>query len=172
MALSFKSKQAITKELAEIANSSTAAVGFDYSGMNVAELTELRSFARESGVRLRVTKNTLAKRALQKTYFDCILEGLKGPIMLAFSGKEANSAAKVIHAFSKQNPKLIPKLVAFEGQSLLPSSIEVLASLPSKEEAISILMSVIIAPVTTLARIIKEPQAKLVRTIAMIPDKK
>ncbi|MCH8163567.1 MAG: 50S ribosomal protein L10, partial [Proteobacteria bacterium] len=121
---------------------------------------------------LRVVRNTLARRALEDTNFDCMREGLVGQLILAFSKDEPGTAAKVIRDFAKKNDKLVVKLVALEGKLLQPSDIEALANLPSKEQAISMLMSMMTAPVAALIRTLAEPHAKLVRTVKAVADQK
>ena len=172
MSLTLEAKKAIVSEVAEIAASSPSAIAAEYIGISVAELTKLRRAAREAGVYLRVVRNTLARRALENTKFDCMRDGLVGPLLLAFSKEEPGAVAKVIRNFAKENGKLVVKLVALHGKLLKPSDIEALANLPSYDQAISMLMSVMIAPIATLARILAAPHAKLVRTIAVVRDQK
>jgi len=142
------------------------------SGLTVSDMTELRQSARDAGIYLRVVRNTLARRALEDTNFDCMREGLVGQLILAFSKDEPGTAAKVIRDFAKKNDKLVVKLVALEGKLLQPSDIEALANLPSKEQAISMLMSMMTAPVAALIRTLAEPHAKLVRTVKAVADQK
>jgi len=99
-------------------------------------------------------------------------EGLVGQLILAFSKDEPGAAAKVIRDFAKKNDKLVVKLVALEGKLLQPSDIDALASLPSKEQAISMLMGIVMAPVASLVRTLAEPHAKFVRTVKAVADQK
>ncbi len=172
MRLTLEAKKAIVNEVAEIAMSAPSAIAAEYAGISVAEMTNLRKAARKAGVYLRVVRNTLARRALENTKFDCMREGLIGPLLLAFSKEEPGAAAKVIRNFAKENDKLVVKLVALDGQLLKPSDLDALANLPSYDQAISMLMGVIIAPIATLARTLAAPHAKLVRTIAAVRDQK
>lgn len=135
-------------------------------------MTKLRGAAREANVYLRVVPNTLARRAVEGTDFICMKEGLAGPLVLAFSREEAGSAARVIGGFAKENDKLVVKLVAFGGKLLAPSDIGALASLPTREEALSRLLAVMKAPIARLVRTMAEPYAKLARTVAAIRDQK
>ncbi len=172
MSLNLEAKKAIVEEVAEIAGNSPSAVAAEYSGLAVSDMTELRQSARDAGIYLRVVRNTLARRALEDTNFDCMREGLIGQLILAFSKDEPGAAAKVIRDFAKKNDKLVVKLVALEGKLLQPSDIDTLANLPSKEQAISMLMSMMTAPVATLVRTLAEPHAKLVRTVKAVADQK
>lgn len=172
MSLTLEAKKAIVNEVAEVAASAPSAIAAEYIGISVAELTKLRRAAREAGVYLRVVRNTLARRALENTKFDCMREGLVGPLLLAFSTEEPGAAAKVIRNFAKEHDKLVIKLVALDGKLLKPSDLEALANLPSYDQAVSMLMSVMIAPITALARTLAAPHAKLVRTIAAVRDQK
>ena len=172
MSLNLEAKKAIIEEVAEVAGNSPSAVAAEYSGLTVSDMTELRQTARDAGIYLRVVRNTLARRALEDTSFDCMREGLTGPLILAFSKNEPGAAAKVVRDFAKKNDKLVVKLVALEGKLLQPSDIDALASLPSKDQAISMLMGMMTAPVASLVRTLAEPHAKFVRTVKAVADQK
>ncbi len=172
MALTFAQKEVIVAEVAEIAKSAYSAIGAEYRGLTVAQMTELRVEARKAGVYLRVVKNTLAKRALAGTDFACMQEGLTGPLVLAFGQNDPGSAARVVEAFAKGHDKFQVKLVALSGQLLDPSELGKLAKMPTYEEAISLLMSVMKAPVQKLTTTLNEVPSKLVRTIAAVRDAK
>jgi large subunit ribosomal protein L10 len=156
MALNLDSKKVVVEEVAEFAAKALSAVAAEYRGLTVTELTELRKIARETGVYLRVVKNTLAKRAVAGTEFECMQQGLVGPLILAFSLEDPGSAARLISDFSKGHNKLIAKIVAVGGQAFDGSELERLAKLPTRDQGISMLMSVIIAPIEKLARTIAE----------------
>jgi large subunit ribosomal protein L10 len=170
--LNFEQKKAVVAEVAEVASSAYSAVAAEYRGLTVGEMTELRAKARESGVYLRVIKNTLARRAVEGTEFECMQEGLTGPLVLAFSQEDPGSAARVIKDFSKDHDKLVVKLVSIGGKMLDASELETLAKMPTYDQAISLLMAVMKAPVEKLARTINEVPGKLVRTVAAIRDAK
>ena len=172
MRLTLEAKKAIVSEVAGVAAKAPSAIAAEYSGITVEDMTRLRQSARAAGVYLRVIRNTLARRALENTKFDCMRDGLVGPLLIAFSDNEPGSAAKIIRDFAKANDKLVVKLVVLDGKLLQPSDIETLAALPSRELAVSMLMGVMQAPVTKLALTLAEPHARLVRTIAAIRDKK
>ncbi|MDX1514164.1 MAG: 50S ribosomal protein L10 [Gammaproteobacteria bacterium] len=172
MPLTLESKKAVVAEVHEVASAAHSAVAAEYIGLTVAQMTDLRVQARNSGVYLRVVRNTLARRALENTDFACMRDGLAGPLVLAFSREEPSAAARVIKEFSKSNDKLVVKLVSVDGRLLGPEGLEKLASLPTRDEAIAQLMSVMQAPIATFVRTLAEPYAMLVRTIGAIRDQK
>ena len=151
MALNFAQKETIVAEVAEVAKKAYSAVGAEYRGLTVAQMTQLRVEARKAGVYVRVVKNTLARRAVEGTDFACIQTALKGPMILAFSQTDPGSAARVIEAFAKGNNALKVNLVSIGGKLLAPSELGTLAKMPTYEQAISQLMSVMKAPVQKLA---------------------
>jgi len=172
VALSFAQKEAIVAEVAEVAKSAYSAVGAEYRGLTVEEMTALRVEARKAGVSIRVVKNSLAKRAFVDTDFACMEEGLKGPLVLAFSQEDPGSAARVAEAFAKGHDRFKVKLVSVGGKLLAPSELGALARMPTYDEAISQLMAVMKAPVQKLAATINEVPGKLVRTLAAVRDNK
>ena len=172
MVLKLEDKKTIVSEVAEVASQALSLVAAEYSGLTVAQLTGLRKSAREAGVHMRVVRNTLARKALEGTKFACMQPELVGPLVLAFSQTEPGAAARLIKEFIKTNDKLKVKALAIENQLLPASGLNQLASLPTRDEAIAQLMSVMKAPITKLVRTMAEPHAKLVRTIAAIRDQK
>jgi len=170
--LTLEEKKAIVADVASRAENAQSAVAAEYSGMSVGQMTQLRANARAAGVYLRVVKNTLAKRAVEGTEFACIQDSLSGPLVLAFSGEEPAAAARVINDFAKDNELLAVKIVALRGKLLNPGDLKMLATMPTKDEAISQLMSVMKAPVEKLARTLAEPNNKLARTLAALRDQK
>lgn len=172
MPLALADKKAIVAEVAEVSASAHSAVAAEYIGLSAEQMTALRAKAREDGVYLRVVKNTLARRALEGTDFECMREALIGPMVLAFSQEDPGAAARVVKDFSKGNDKLVTKAVAVGGKLYAASELERLASLPTKDQAISLLMSVMKAPITKFVRTFAEPHAKLVRTVGAIRDQK
>lgn len=172
MVLKLEDKKTIVNEVAVVAKQAISLVAAEYSGLTVGQLTRLRKSARDSGVYMRVVRNTLARRALEGTPFACMQQSLVGPLLLAFSSDEPGAAARLIKEFAKENDKLKAKALAIDGQLLPGESLDKLASLPTRNEAIAQLMSVMQAPISKLARTLAEPHAKLVRTIAAIRDAK
>lgn len=165
MALTLEEKKAVVAEVSIVAEQAHSVVSAEYNGLSVGEMTELRGKAREANVYLRVIKNSLARQAIAGTECECMKETLVGPLLLAFSQEDPGSAARVLNDFSKDHEKLVLKAAAISGQLLEASEIARLASLPTKDQAISMLMSVIIAPVGKLAKTLNEVPGKLVRTV-------
>lgn len=172
MALNLEQKKAIVAEVAEVASKAHSAVAAEYRGLTVGALTQLRREARKNGVYLRVVKNTLARRAVEGTDFACMQAGLTGPLILAFSLDDPGAAARVIKDFVKGNERLVVKLVSVSGKLLGPGDLEALAKMPTYEQAVSMLMSVMKAPIQKLASTLNEVPGKLVRTIAAVRDAK
>ena len=172
MALNFEQKQAIVAEVAGVASTAFSAVAAEYRGITVEKMTALRVEARKNGVYLRVVKNTLARRAVKDTEFECMTDGLTGPLVLAFSQEDPGAAARVIKDFAKENDKLKVTLVSIGGQMLGASELETLAKMPTYDQAIGTLMSVMKAPIQKLAQTMNEVPGKLVRTVAAIRDAK
>lgn len=172
MAIGLEDKQQIVSEVNQAATSALAAVLADYRGVSVEDLTSLRKIARENKVYLRVVRNTLLKRAVVDTEFECIQEALTGPTILAFSEEDPGSAARVLKDFAKGNDKFEIKALSVGGKLLDANQIDVLATLPTHDQALSILMSVMLAPVTKLARTMKEVPSKATRAVAAVRDQK
>ncbi len=161
MALNLDSKKVVVEEVAGFAAKAISAVAAEYRGLTVTQLTKLRKTARETGVYVRVVKNTLAKRAVAGTEFECMQEKMVGPLILAFSMEDPGAAARLVSDFAKENNKLVAKIVAINGQAYDGSELERLARLPTRDQGISMLMSVMKAPVE-----------KLARTLAAVRDEK
>ena len=172
MALTLERKKAVVTEVAEVARGALSAIAAEYRGLSVAEMTALRVNARDAGVYLRVVRNTLARRAFEGTDFACMNESLTGPLVLAFSREEPGSAARVMRDYAKENDKLVIRLVSYGGKLLETSDVARLANLPTKDEAISQLMSVMKAPTRKFVQTLQAPHAKLVRTVAAVRDQK
>ena len=165
MPLNLGQKQAVVAEVAEVAANAFSAVAAQYRGLTVVEMTELREKARESGVYLRVVKNTLVRKAVENTEFECIQDALQGPLVMAFSMEDPGSAARLVKDFSKNHEKLETQFVSVGGQLLEASELDRLSKLPTKDQAISMLMSVMKAPVEKFVRTLAEPHSQLVRVV-------
>ena len=172
MALNFEQKQAVVAEVAEAANKALAAVAAEYRGLTVEEMTEFRVKAREGGVFVKVAKNTLVRRAIEGTEYECMQDSLAGPLLLAFSMDDPGAAARLVKDYSKDHDKLIAKLVAVGGTLYDASELERLSKLPTYDQAIAMLMGVMKAPIEKFVRTLAEPHAKLVRTVAAVRDAK
>lgn len=172
MALSLEEKKAIVADVAEVAAGAHSAIAAEYIGLSSNDMNDLRAEARNGGVYIRIVKNTLAKRAMEGTDYACMDEIMKGQLLLAFSQEDPGSAARLVKAFAKEHNQLVVKGLAISGQLMAASELDRLASLPTKDQAISMLMSVMQAPITKLARTLKEVPGKLVRTVAAVRDQK
>ncbi|OOZ38908.1 50S ribosomal protein L10 [Solemya pervernicosa gill symbiont] len=172
MALGLEDKKAVVAEVSAVAADAHSAVAAEYRGLTVGEMTELRAAARNGGVYLRVVKNTLARRAVNGTDFECMQDGMTGPLLLAFSQEDPGAAARVIKDFAKDHDKLVVKMVSIGGQMLPASELARLASMPTRDQAISMLMAVMRAPFDKFARTLNEVPGKMVRTVAAVRDAK
>ncbi|MPV86995.1 50S ribosomal protein L10 [Ostreibacterium oceani] len=162
MSLNLNEKKAVVEAVAEVAKSSNAVVGASYIGISAEKMTELRALARAQGVHLRIVKNTLAKRALADTEFASCEDRLVGPLMLAFSTDEPSAGARIFKHFIKENAtaKEMVQFLWFDGEVYAGESLDKIASMPTKDEAIAMLMSVMKAPVAKLARTIDAVKAQ------------
>ncbi|MDG2139981.1 MAG: 50S ribosomal protein L10 [Gammaproteobacteria bacterium] len=172
MAIGLEDKKQIVSEVNQAAAGALSAVLADYHGVDVGELTELRKTARENKVYLRVVRNTLLKRAVEGTEFECVQEVLVGPTLLALSEEDPGAAARVLKGFSKDNDNFEIKALSIGGELLDASQIDILATLPTLDQARSILMSVMLAPMTKLARTVNEVPSKVTRAVAAVRDQK
>jgi large subunit ribosomal protein L10 len=172
MALNLEDKKALVAEVAEVAAKASSVVAAEYRGLSVGQMTELRAKARKSGVYVRVVKNTLARKALAGTSFESVGPKLKGPLVLAFSKDDPGAAARVVKDFAKTNEKLVATLVSLGGQVLPAKDLETVASLPTREQALSILLGTLKAPVQKFVSTLAAAPSKLVRTVAAVRDQK
>ncbi len=166
MALRLEDKKTLVKEVNAVAGDSVTAVAAEYRGLSVAEMTELRKEARSAGVYMRVIKNTLARRAVVGTEFECMQDTLKGPILLAFAKEDPGAAARVIKDFAKGHKALQAVSLSAGGQLLPGSDLSKLADLPTLDQARGMLLGVMLAPMNQLVRTIAEPSAMLARTLS------
>ena len=172
MAIGLEDKKAIVAEVAETANSALSLVIADSRGCTVDEMTALRKNARENAITLRVVRNTLAKRAFAGTDFECVTETLTGPSLFGFSMEDPGAAARLFKDFAKSSEEFEVKALSVSGQLLGAEQLDVLANLPTRDQALSMLMSVMQAPVSKLVRTMNEVPGKLVRTLAAVRDQK
>ncbi|MDX1405940.1 MAG: 50S ribosomal protein L10 [Woeseiaceae bacterium] len=166
MALRLEDKKAFVKEINAVAGESISAVAAEYRGLSVAEMTELRRDARNAGVYLRVVKNTLARRAVEGTEFECMKDSLKGPILLAFGKEDPGAAARVIKDFAKDHKALKAVSLSTGGKIMPGEELSTLADLPTLDQARAMLLGVMIAPLSQLVRTLAEPPAMLARTLS------
>jgi large subunit ribosomal protein L10 len=170
MALKLEEKKVVVAEVNAVAAKALSVVGAENRGLTVTQMTDLRAKARKEGVYLRIVKNTLARKAVAGTSFECISPALKGPIVLAFSNDDPGAAARIVKAFAKDNDKLVTTLVSLGGQMLKP--IDRVASLPTRAQAVSKLLGVLQAPISKFVGTLAAPNSKLVRTLAAVLEAK
>jgi len=171
LGLSLEQKQAMVSEVsAKLANAQTVIVA-EYRGLDVERVTQLRSKARQSGVYLRVLKNTLARRAVQGTPFEKLSEQMVGPLMYGIS-EDPVAGAKVLSEFAKENELFVIKAGAMPGAVMSAQEIKALASLPGREQLLATLLGTMQAPVTKLVRTMNEVPGRFVRTLAAYRDAK
>ena len=165
MPLNIEAKKALVAEVNTVAASALSAVAAEYRGLTVAEMTDLRAEARNADVYLKVVKNTLAKRAVEGTDFQCMQESLKGPLLLAFSRDDPGAAARVIKSFAKEHEQLVTVAVSVGGELYAQDALDRVASLPTLDEARATLLATFMAPASQLVRTLAEPAAMLARTL-------
>lgn len=170
MALRLEDKKALVAEVNEVAAKALSAVAAEYRGLSAGKFDVLRQKARDNGIYLHVIKNTLVRRAVVGTEFECLTPALTGPLLLGFSLEDPGAVGRVIKDFAKENDALVVKAVAVGGTLYGAQDIDRLASLPTKEQALAMLMGVMQAPVSKFVRTLAEPTAKFVRTVQAVAD--
>lgn len=171
MSLNLEDKKAIVAEVsALVANAQTAAVA-EYRGLTVAQMTKLRANARKSDVFLRVVKNTLVRRAVMGSEFECLKDQIKGPLAFALS-KDPVAVAKVFADFAKDNEKFVIKAGAMGGKLMSLAEFKALASLPGRDTLLAMLMSAMNGTTAKFVRTLNEVPSKFVRTLAAVRDQK
>ena len=172
MALNLAQKKEVVAELANVAANAHSLVAAEYAGLTVEQLTELRKMARQGGVFLKVAKNTLVSRAVDGTDYACVRDALTGPLLYAFSKEDPGAAGRLIKDFAKANDKLKARLVAIGGKAYPASHVDVLASLPTRDQALGMLLSVLVQPATMLVRVLAEPASQLARATNAVAQQK
>lgn len=172
MTLNLAAKKAVVEEVNKVASKAISAVVADYRGLTVNQMTQLRSDARKAGVYLRVVRNTLTKRAFEKTDFACLNDTLVGPLFIALSLESPGDAARLLKGHAKTFERLQVKALSVSGKVYGADQLDAIASLPTREEALAKLLFVMKAPIEKLARTLAEPHAKFVRTLAAVKDQK
>jgi large subunit ribosomal protein L10 len=170
--LSLAAKKIVVQEVNQVAKKALSAVVADYRGLTVNQMTQLRTAARKADVYLRVVPNTLARRAFENTEFACLNEKLVGPLFIALSMEAPSDAARLLKDHVKTFQKLEVKALSVNGVAFDGAHLEAIASLPTRDEALSKLLYVMRAPIEKLVRTIAEPKAKLVRTMVAIKEAK
>lgn len=172
MPLTLSDKQTIVADLSAVMQSSMSVAIAHYRELTVEDITELRKLGRERGVRIQVARNTLLRRAVAGTDFECLTPVLVGPTMLLSTTDEPAAAARLVKDFAKDHEQLKIQGVCLSGELYGPEQLDSVASLPTYDEAISMLMSVMQAPITKFVRTFREPVAKMVRTVSAVGDSK
>ena len=172
VALSKSEKERIVGEVKEVASNASSLVISDARGLKVSEWSEVRQKATQSGIHIQIIKNSLAKLAFEGTDFGCSDEVLVGPSLFAFSFEEPGAAAKLLKTYAKNFDNLDIKALVVEGQLLDGGQIDILASLPSKDEAYGLIANVLQAPVGKFATLLNEVPSKLARVLSAVHDKK
>ena len=170
--IGLKEKQAIVAEAHETAQAALSAVMADYRGVTVDAMTKLRQSARESGVQVRVIRNTLAKRAFEGTELECMNEVLTGPCTVAFAMEDPGASARLFKDFAKEQEAFEIKALSVGGKLLPAEQIDALAKLPTRDEALALLMAVMQAPVTKLVRTMNDIPGRVTRVVAAVRDQK
>ena len=170
MPLTIEQKKVVVEELNSIASLSVSAAIAEYRGLNVAEITKLRTRARESGVYLKVVKNSLSKKALADTNFECLTQALQGPIIIALSADNLASPARLFKDFGKDYEHLKTVGLAIDGDAYPSSDLDRIARLPTRDEAYSIIAGLMKAPIEKALRTLNEVPIKLARLILAIKE--
>jgi large subunit ribosomal protein L10 len=172
MALNLEAKKVIVKQVNSLASDAVSVGVAEYRGLTVEQMTNLRSAAIQANVSLRVVKNTLAKRALTETTCECVMPVLSGPVILGFSQEDPGAVARVFKDFAKENEDLIVRGLGVSGEFVDADQIKRIADLPTKDQAISLMMALMLAPVEKLARTLNEVPTKVTRVVAAVRDQK
>ena len=172
MPLNLDDKKAIVAEVSETAGQALSLVIADARGVDVNDMTALRTKARAENVQLRVIRNTLAKRAFAETDYACVEDVLVGPSLFAFSMEDPGAAARLFKDFAKGNDSFDVKALSVSGQLLGKDQIDVLANLPTLKQALGMLANVTLAPVTKLVRTLNEVPTKVTRVVAAVKTQK
>jgi len=171
MSLNRQEKAVVIEEVSAQVADAQSIVTAEYRGLDVASVTVLRKTARQSGVYLRVLKNTLVRRAVAGTAFEPLAAQLTGPLVYGIS-KDPVGAAKVLADFAKSNDKLVIRGGALPGSVLDQDGVKALATMPSREELLAKLLGTMQAPITQFVRTLNEVPTKFVRGLAAVRDQK
>lgn len=171
MSLNLEQKKAVVSEVNAKLTDAEAALLAEYRGLTVAQMTDLRKRARESEVYMRVVKNTLVRRAIEGSQFECLKDQLVGPLALAIS-RDPVAVAKVFSDFAQDNDQLQIKVGAMGGKLMSIDQVQSLAKLPSREQLLATLLGTMQAPVQKFVQTLNEVPGKFVRTLAAVRDAK
>ncbi|MGB7541416.1 MAG: 50S ribosomal protein L10 [Burkholderiales bacterium] len=171
MGLDLDKKKAVVAEVSAQVAKAKAIVVAEYRGLEVGHMTDLRAKARKAGVYLRVLKNTLARRAVEGTPFAGLSQHMKGPLVYGIS-PDPVATAKVLNEFARTNEKLVIRAGAMPNAVISSKEVTALATMPSREELLAMLLGTMQAPIAQFARTLNEVPARFVRTLAAVRDKR
>jgi large subunit ribosomal protein L10 len=169
LSLSLEQKQAVVSEFTARLCGAQAVIVAEYRGLEVEAVTSLRARARKSGVYLRVLKNTLARRAVKGTPFEKLSGQLTGPLMYGVA-QDPVAGAKVLADFARENEFFVIKGGAMPNAVMSAADVKALATMPSREELLAMLVGTMQAPIAKLVRTMNEVPGKFVRTLAAVRD--
>jgi len=171
VSLNLEQKQAVVAEVSKVVSDAKAAILAEYRGLTVAQMTDLRRKANQDGVYVRVVKNTLVRRAVDGSPYECLKDHLKGPLAFV-AGKDPVAAAKVVVDFAKDNQAFKIMAGSMDGKLMSTAEMTALAKLPSRDVLLAQLMGTMKAPVQKFVSTLNEVPAKFVRTLAAVRDQK
>jgi len=171
LGLNLEEKKAVVAEVSAQVAKAQAIVVAEYRGLEVGNMTDLRSKARKSGVYLRVLKNSLARRAVKDTPFEKLAEKMIGPLVYGISSDPV-ATAKVLNEFAKANDKFVIKAGAMPNAVISPKEVAALANMPSREQLLATLLGTMQAPVAKFVQTLNEVPSRFVRTLAAVRDQK
>ena len=172
MPLNIAEKKDLVKEVTSIIAEADTLLTADYRGLTANQLNEFRKIARTPGIYIKVVKNNMLKMALKESAYSDLHEKIKGPQILATSSENPGDFAKLVKKFIDENENIELRSLAYKGKELDLAEIKKLASLPSYEQAIAMLMSVIQAPIQKLVSTMNAVPTKIVRTVDAIKQSK
>ncbi len=172
MTLALEDKKRIVEDTRSSAENAISAIVADYRGMSVSQVTDMRKQARESGVQLQVVRNTLARLAFEGTVHECLRESFKGPTLVAYSNEDPGAGARLIRAIRGSGIQLDVRAISIAGTLRTGEDLDAVAKLPTRDEALSKLMSVMLGPVSKLAQVIHAVPTKFVRTLVAVRQAK
>lgn len=172
MTLALEDKKRIVEDTRASAEAAISAIVADYRGMSVSQVTEMRKQARETGVHLQVVRNTLARLAFEGTVHECLRESFKGPTLVAYSNNDPGAGARLIRSLRGTGVGLDVRAISIAGTLRTGEDLNAVAALPTRDEAISKLMSVMLGPVTKFAQTIQAVPTKFVRTLVAVRQAK
>jgi len=171
LSLNLEEKKAVVAEISEQVSKAQSIILAEYRGLEVSDMTQLRAQARKSGVYLRVLKNTLVRRAVDGTAFSGLANAMVGPLVFGISADPV-AAAKVLSDFAKANEKFVIKAGGMPNQVMDAKGIQVLATMPSREELLAKLLGTMQAPIAKFVRTLNEVPAGFVRGLAAVRNQK